>query len=167
MKRRLLLAQPLRSSPGGATPGSIRSRRGAAVVEGTIVLSVFLVIIFATCDLGLAVLRQNALAETARRVARAAIVRGEDSEPQLNDWGPSTYSNTAAHDSEIGATVRPALISMRPASVQVQLTWPDGDNATGQRVTARVSYDHDPILPFLFGGGPLALRGESTMRIEH
>jgi hypothetical protein len=66
----------------------------------------------------------------------------------------------------IAASVRPALVTMRPSSVQVRLTWPDGDNESGQRVTARVSYDHQPIMPFLFGGGPLALYGESTMRIE-
>jgi hypothetical protein len=167
MKRRPLIAGRQQCVRGRDAPGAMRDRCGAALVEGTIVLSVFLVIIFATCDLGLAVLRQNALAEAARRLARAAIVRGEDSEPELNEWGPSTYSNPAAHSSEIGATVRPGLISMPPASVQVQVTWPDGNNATGQRVTARLSYDHDPILPFLFGGGSLALHGESTMRIEH
>lgn len=147
-------------------PGTVGRRCGAALVEGTIVLSVFIVIVFTTCDLGLAVLRQNALAEAARRLARAAIVRGEDSEPQLDDWGPATYSNSAAHNSMMAATVRPALVTMRPSSVQVRLTWPDGDNESGQRVTARVSYDHQPIMPFLFGGGPLELHGESTMRIE-
>jgi Flp pilus assembly protein TadG len=161
------IAAPRFPARAGGAPAPPPRRRGAALVEGTLVLGVFLVIIFATCDLGLAVLRQNALAEAARRLARAAIVHGADAEPQLSVWGSSAYANNAAHDSEVGATVRPALISMRPASVQVRLTWPDAGNRTGQRVTARVSYDHDPILPYLFGGGPLALHGESTMRIEH
>ena len=167
MSSRPPTAERQRSDRGLGAPRRTPERHGAALLEGTLVLGVFLVIIFATCDLGLAVLRQNALAEAARRLARAAIVHGADAEPQLDVWGPSTYSNNGAHDSRIGRTVRPALISMRPASVQVRLTWPDGGNESGQRITARVSYDHDPILPYLFGGGPLALHGESTMRIEH
>ncbi len=167
MRRRADIAEqhPQDSRPWAAS--SAHRRRGAALVEGTLVLGVFLVIIFAICDLGLAVLRQNALAAAARRLARSAIVHGDSAGPQLSEWGPATYVDTAAHASEPAAAVRPVLVTLNPANVSINVTWPDGGNRTGQRVTAVVTCQHAPILPFLFGSGPLQLRGDSTMRIEH
>jgi Flp pilus assembly protein TadG len=167
MRRRANVPEhyPQASRSWAASPA--HRRRGAALVEGTLVLGVFLVIIFATCDLGLAVLRQNSLAAAARRLARAAIVHGDNAGPQLSEWGPAAYVQTAAHASEPAAAVRPVLVTLNPANVSINVTWPDGGNKTGQRVTAVVTYQHAPILPFLFGSGPLQLRGESTMCIEH
>jgi len=143
------------------------ARSGAAIVEGAIVLAVFLTIVFALFDLGLAVLRENALAEAARRLAREAIVHGALSEPQRNAWGPAGYTGTAADDSEIADAIRPALITMNPADVSIDLNWPDDDNRTGDRVSVVVQCDHRTILPRVFGASTLELRGESTMRIEH
>lgn len=143
------------------------SRQGAALLEGTIVLGVFLVIILVVFDLGLAVLRQNTLAEAARRLARAAVVRGASAAPQMPSWGPAAYLQNASHNSEPADVVRPVLVTLPPESVTVTLAWPDGGHRTGQRVTAAVACSHEPILPLLFGGGPLVLRAESTMRIEH
>ena len=56
-------------------------RPGAALLEGTIVLAVFLTIIFAMFDIGLAVMRQNSLAEAARRLARTAILLPPNTRP--------------------------------------------------------------------------------------
>ena len=167
MKRRASHSESDRLDRMAGAALSVRQRRGTALVEGTIVLGVFLVIILATCDFGLAVLRRNALAEAARRVTRAAIVHGDNAGPQLSEWGPNTYTNTAADNSEIAAAARPVLVTLSPANVSINTSWPDGGNKTGQRITAVVTYQHVPMLPFLFGSSPLQLRGESTMRIEH
>ena len=142
-------------------------RHGVALVESSIVLTVFLVIIFAMFDLGLAVMRENTLAEAARRLARAAAVHGEKAAPERSTWGPARHTATAAVDSEIAATIRGSLVTLDPASVQIDITWPDGENRVGDRVTVAVTYQHHTTLPFLFGSGPLELCGESTMRIEH
>ncbi|MFO1092919.1 MAG: TadE family protein [Planctomycetaceae bacterium] len=143
------------------------TRYGAAVLEGVIVLTVFLTMVFALFDLGLAALRQNALAEGARRLAREAIVHGDLAGPQRTSWGPAQFTGTAADASEIGRAIRPALVTLNPADVQVQITWPDNDNSSGDRVSIRVACAHRTILPRLFGSSTLQLRAESTMRIDH
>ena len=143
------------------------ARTGAALLEGTIVLAVFLTIIFAMFDLGLAVMRQNSLAEAARRLARTAIVHGDLAPPEHSSWGPLAYSGTADDDHEIADAVRAGLITMNPGEVSVSVTWPDGDNRTSDRVIVSVEYPHRTILPSLFGSASMNLRAESTMRIEH
>jgi len=143
------------------------ARTGAALVEGAIVLGVFLTIIFAMFDLGLAVMRQNSLAEGARRLARTAIVHGDLAAPEMTIWGPLSYSGSAGENHEIAAALRPGLVTMNPDDVSIEVTWPDGDNRTGDRVLVRVEYAHRTILPSLFGSSSLPLRAESTMRVEH
>lgn len=142
------------------------ARRGVALAEGAIVLGVFLLFIFGVCDLGLAVLRQNALVESARRLARAATVHGEKAGPQLAVWGSTAHSGTADGSDGFADVVRPILVTMAPAAVSIDVTWPDGDNRSGDRVQVTLTYHHSPTVPFLLGTGPLTLRGESTMRIE-
>jgi hypothetical protein len=159
---------PRHASHSGLRPaGEHCARRGAALLEGTIVLAVFLTIIFAMFDLGLAVMRQNSLAESARRLARTAIVHGDLAPPEYTAWGPLQYSGTADDDHEIANAVRTGLITMSPADVTIDVTWPDGDNRSGDRVVVSLEYPHRTILPSLFGGSSLNLRAESTMRVEH
>ena len=146
---------------------AVRGRCGAALVEGTIVLAVFLTIVFALFDLGLAVMRENSLAEAARRLARAAIVHGDLAEPEQNSWGPARYSGTAADDTEYAEAIQLALVTIDPADVEIEITWPDNDNQTGDRVTVAVRYDHHTILPRVLGASTMELVGRSTMRIEH
>jgi hypothetical protein len=161
-------ARQRRASPVRQMPeGELCARAGAALLEGTIVLAVFLTIIFAMFDLGLAVMRQNSLAEAARRLARTAIVHGDLAPPEHTAWGPLEYTGTADEDHEIADAVRAGLVTMNPADVSINVTWPDGDNRTSDRVIVAVEYPHRTILPYLFGGSALNLRAESTMRIEH
>jgi hypothetical protein len=128
---------------------------------------VFLTIIFAMFDLGLAVMRQNSLAEAARRLARTAIVHGDLAPPEHTAWGPNQYTGTADEDHEIADAVRAGLVTMNPAEVTIAVSWPDGDNRSGDRVIVAVEYPHRTILPSLFGSSALNLRAESTMRVEH
>jgi Flp pilus assembly protein TadG len=60
---------------------SCSKRRGAVILEGAIVICVFLVILLGTLDLGLAILRNNTLSEATRRLARAASFQGEKPAP--------------------------------------------------------------------------------------
>ena len=145
----------------------VGSRRGAALVEGAIVLTVFLTIIFAMFDLGLAVMRENTLAEAARRLAREASLRGEKAAADRPLWGPASRIETADAPTDLASTARSKLLMVDPADVQIEVTWPDGRNRSGDRVTVVLTYQHHTTLPFLFGSEPLELRGESTMRIEY
>jgi len=142
-------------------------RRGAAIVEAAVVLGVFLTLLLGCLDLALAVLRNNALAEGARRLARTAIVRGENSSSLHTSWGPATYRGTANENTDYATAIRDALIVVNRADVQFQLEWPDGGNAAGQRVKTMLTSKYRPILTSLFGVTPYSLQATSVMRIEH
>jgi hypothetical protein len=161
--------RPVRKAAGRVELGTTsfgQARRGAALVEGAIVLTVFLTIIFALFDLGLAVMRENTLAEAARRLAREASLRGEKAALDRPLWGPAPRVEAADAATEVANTARSKLLMVDPADVQVEISWPDGRNRSGDRVTVVLTYEHHTTLPFLFGSEPLELRGESTMRIE-
>jgi len=148
-------------------PRSPHSRRhGVAAVEAAVVLTTFLVVLFALFDVAVASARSNALSESACRAARTAIVRGKKS-PAASRLGPTAWSGTAAGSHVISQAIRPLLITMPPGQVQVRLTWPDGGNAIGQRVRVEVSYRQQNSVPFVFGSAPWPLHASSTMRIVH
>lgn len=165
--RRVANPSCARRSVGRPAPGVDAVRGGMVLVEATIVLGVFLLFIFAVCDLGLAVLRQNSLAEAARRLAREATVHGARATPQRTEWGPDVYEGTAADTNDYAAVVRPVLVTVDPADVSLRLRWPDGGNRSGERVEVRLTYRHHPIAPTLLGYGRITLRGEAAMWIEH
>lgn len=143
------------------------NRRGAVIVEGAVVLGVALLVLFAILDLGLAVLHYNALSEGARRVARAAIVRGAMAEPAMTAWGPKPFTGTGASESEIAASLQPALAAIDPSRVTLQVEWLDGDNQPGDRVQVTVSESYLPVVPFFSMQGAIQLRAVSSMRIQH
>lgn len=142
-------------------------RRGAALVEGAVVVSVTLVLLFGMLDLGLAVLRHNCLCEAARRTARRAAVHGAKAPPEQSVWGPAQYVGTAADATEMAAVVRTALVTMEPSQVALIADWPDDSNHPGGTVRVELTYDHQPMLPFLFGSLPLTLKSVAYMQIAH
>jgi Flp pilus assembly protein TadG len=146
---------------------SPQSRRGTTTVESAIVLSTLLLLLFALFDLGLAAFRYNTLAAVTRRIAREAIVRGDAAPPDRSAWGPGAYVGTAADASEIASIASPLLVTMTNSDVAIQMSWPDGDNAEGDRVQVRLTYVHHPFVPFLSIGSFLNLQAETTMRLVH
>lgn len=144
-----------------------RTRRGAAIAEAAIVMGVFLLILLGSVDLALVVLRDNALADAARQLARTAIVRGDRAGVVTAPWGPEAYTGTAGDDTPYAAVIRQTLVTLDPEAVQIRLVWPDGGNAYGDRVEATVTTEHRPLVPSLFGSAPYRLSATSTMPIEH
>jgi Flp pilus assembly protein TadG len=144
-----------------------RERRGVVAVEGAIVLSTLMLLLFVLLDLGLAVCRYNVLSATARNLARAAIVRGADAAPQLAAWGPNPYSGNAADSSAMATVAASWLATMNPGDVTMQLIWPDGDNQPNHRVTVQLGYNHQFLTSFLSLGNTVSLQAQSTMLISH
>jgi Flp pilus assembly protein TadG len=144
-----------------------RKRRGTSLVETSLVIVVFLTLILGTLDLGLGVLRNNALSQAARQMARQAVVHGSLSS---SPWGPGAYGPVAASDTgAIATALQPYLIGMDPANVTVTVTWPDGGNAPdqGNRVRVALSTPYQPMMTFLFGNPTYTLTATSTMAIAH
>lgn len=144
-----------------------RRRSGTTVVECAVVLSVWLLVVFATFDLTLATFRYNTLSEAARRVARQAVVRGSMSEVEAESWGPEPYLGNAADDDPIAEMARTILPTMDPADVTISLEWLDAGNEPDHRVRVNLQYVHQPLIPFQAFANEFALRGDSVMRISH
>jgi len=144
-----------------------KQRNGVSAVECVVVLSVWLLIIFATFDICLAAFRYDTLSEVARLIARQAIVRGEQSAPESTPWGPETYAGSAADDTEVGQVARTLLPTMNADDVTIQIEWIDGGNAEDDRIYVRVEYVHQPLSPFQVVADGLLLTGNSTMRIAN
>ena len=141
-------------------------RRGATAVEAAVVLPIALLALFAILDLGLASLRYNVLAEAARRLARAAVMRGEETPSEIgNDWGPTEIIATAADSIDPAVTIHPLLPTMDPADVSIRMTWPDATNNAGSRVRVELQYQHQPLVPGFNPWGAIQLESSSQMRI--
>lgn len=134
------------------------------MTETTIVLMVFLLLVFGMIDLGVMVARSQSLAEAARNGARASIVRGEFAQSPL---GPTAISGVAADSNPVADALRQQLVLMDPKEVRISVTWPDGGNKFNQRVHVTVSADFTPIMTYIFGSPTWTLHGDSEMRIAH
>ncbi|MGC3969943.1 MAG: pilus assembly protein [Pirellulales bacterium] len=145
---------------------SCHHRRGTTIVESAIGLSVLLLVLIGSLDVGLATARHDLLSTAARHLAREAAVHGDSASPERTTWGPATLVHTAGDGSEVAAAVAAVLPTMSANDVTVELEWPDGTNETGDRVVVRLSYVHQGAVLLGLGNG-LPLKSESTMRITH
>jgi Flp pilus assembly protein TadG len=164
-----------------------RDRRGAALVEAAIMVSLFLLLVFGLLDLGIALFRMHVACEAARQGVRNAIVHGylSGNNSTMNAWGPtpsyypaltsrSLYSGSTFYDvqaayasDELAGTIRPYLSGLDPSTVTIQIRWPDGDNNPGNRVTVTVSAPYRHFVPFLFVDDTVTIGASSTMTIVH
>lgn len=141
------------------------ARFGAAVVESAFVLPILLFMLFAFLDLGLAAIRQNALSDASRRIARQAIIHGGLNPNNATQWGPDPFMGTAATDSPVVATVKAAFPTMNMEDVEVQVSWPDGGNLPGDHVLVTVGYRHEVLVPGMLFWGSLDLTSYTSMQI--
>jgi Flp pilus assembly protein TadG len=142
-------------------------RRGSTLVESTFVLSVCAVLLLGMLEMSLALVRHTAMVETSRSVAREAIVHGSLAAPLLEEWGPETLTISAADDHPAARAARKTLVTINPAEVQLEISWPDGDNQPNQRVRVAANYRHRPVVAIRGWYDELPLEGISTMFVAH
>jgi hypothetical protein len=142
------------------------SRQGATVVETSLVLMAFLLLLFGMLEMGLIVFQRNAVSHAARQVARRAIVRGELAPPEMASWGPVAYTSPASAAGEIAEMVKPLLVGLDLDRTSIQLEWIDGNHRVEDRVRVTVTTLHSPLLLSLFTDS-WSLSGVSTMSIAH
>jgi len=143
------------------------ARRGAVVAETAIVMTVLIALTLGGVDLQIGVYRYNTLSEAARHGARQAMTHGALAPAAYGIWGPGTYVGTVADGSPYANAVQPLLVGFPQNDVNIDVTWPDGSNAVGQRVCYRLSTTYRPLLGFLVGYPTLNLTAVSTMPIAH
>ena len=153
--------------PKLAAQVSKRNRRGAAVLEMSLVLVLFLTLTAGTLDLGIAVFRHNLLSEAARQGARRAIVHGSMAP---NRWGPSTIDVPATAngipivDGPIDG-IQPLLVAFDLDQTRIRVQWPDGSNSPESRVRVTVTTPYVPIILFFLSAHNQS--ASSTMPIAH
>ncbi|WP_254509777.1 TadE/TadG family type IV pilus assembly protein [Anatilimnocola floriformis] len=142
-----------------------RQRRGAVAVESAIILGGLSLLLLGMLELSLMLLNHTTMSEGARRVARAAMVRGDRSPTQV--WGPTKLTLKANDNHAAAEALRSILCAVPAADVQLEIEWLDGDNSAGDRVRVTVQHTHKPIVPAWGWNSGLVLRGSSTMQIAH
>ncbi|MCX7825359.1 MAG: pilus assembly protein [Verrucomicrobiae bacterium] len=129
-------------------------RRGQALVEFAIGLTVLLLLVFGVVDLGRAVFAYNSIAHCAREGTRYAIVHGSQSTAPV---GP------AANDPTLESWVRRFATGLQAARLTVTSTWRNASgvasNDPGSIVTVVVGYNFQPATLFFL---PLSLRSQSS-----
>ena len=140
------------------------TRTGVTTIEFAFVFSVFLFIVLGFFELGVMLVRHNLLADAAERVLREATVRGSESAAQ--QWGPAEIS-TNGSDSMINGVITPSVVMMAANQIQVDVQWPDGNNRPGSRVRVSLSYQHNAIVPYVWGADLLTLQAGCEARVSH
>ena len=148
-------------------PQKAAARSGAVMVEMAIILSVYLLLILGTFDLGIATYRYNTISQAARQGARQAIVHGKLAPPAMAAWGPGTYNGTANDGSVFAQAVTPMLVGFQLNNVTIRVEWLDGGNDIQQRVRYTVTTTYRPILTTVFSSTGYTQSAASTMPIAH
>ena len=133
-----------------------RDRRGAVLVEFSLVLLMLLILVFGIIDFGLGLYAANSLNTAARAGARFAAV--------LQD----PASNTAAIQDTVMSHVTPfGGVHVQRSDITVTVNY-GGVPSTPQSTTVQVKYWYDPITPItkLVGIDSVTLRASARFRAE-
>jgi hypothetical protein len=148
-----------------------KHRRGAAVLEMSIILMTFLVLTMGMLDMGIGVFRYHIVAQAARFGARRAIVHG-DRATQLGSWGTATI-DVAANANGIPIVdgvddgIAPMLVGCDLPQTRIRVEWLEGGNSFEQPVRVTLTSPYTPIFSFIFPIATIDLTASSTMGIAH
>ncbi len=136
-------------------------RRGQALVEFALVAPIFFLLLFAIIDFGRYVYYVQVLNNAAREGTRYAIVHGNLS---VAPTGPPGDPSGAA----VKEVVRKYAVGVIGDStvLDIQPSWPDGDNVRESLVTVIVTYQFRSLIP-LVPLPPIQIQGASTLVINN
>ncbi len=148
-----------------------KHRRGAAVLEMSIILMTFLVLTMGMLDMGIGVCRYHIVAQAARFGARRAIVHG-DRATQLGSWGTATIDVMANANGipivdGVDDGIAPMLIGCDLPQTRIRVEWLEGGNSFEQPVRVTLTSPYTPLFAFIFPIATIDLTASSTMGIAH
>jgi len=161
-----------------------RGERGQSLVEFTIVIPIFLAMLFGIFDLGRVVWANNSLAQAAREGARYAIVRGGSSLTPC-PVGPPGPDAVIPSPSSICPYPSPSKQGVRETALQHAVAGGTGTTVTvcygedcagdvdaavntrGTPVTVRVTSTITLITGSFLGIGNFNAEGSATMLVNH
>jgi hypothetical protein len=153
------------------------------MIEAALTLPLFIILVLGMLDLGLWVFRYHIIGQTARQLAREAIVHGSLAD-RLGPWGPdpigplNCVANPAGDPRDAETRLRDiasrSVIGLNGSDVTFLVEWIDKDDTppgnnpqVGNRVRVSVTATYEPIMTFIFGNPSVTVTGVSTMRIAH
>lgn len=146
-------------------------RRGQALVEFSLAITVFLGMLMGVFDLGRAIFAYNGVSEAARDIARRTSVY------PYSGLGGSNYLGSSLETQAVIATQRGLVPGMQPLSngapdfecvdiagnPSVNNTCGSGDAQDYVRVTVKAVYN--PVTPLVSLIGPITLSSTSTVAV--
>lgn len=134
-------------------------QRGQALVEFSIAVALFLIILMGVLDFGMAIFKYNAVSQAAREIARAASVH------------PGTLDGTNTEVSAVIATQKglvPGLSVAAPFTCvdPVTQTPVSPCNYAVDSVQVKVTAPYKPITPLLGLIGTWTMQGTSSAQIQ-
>ena len=135
--------------------------RGQAMVEFSLVLMVFLVLLMAVFDFGRAVYQNNGVAEAAREIARATSVHPGTDFTTAAGQSSETKAVTAVQKGLIPNLGDPAIVCVDIAGTTLSRECSPGD-----WVKVTISAPYSPIAPFLGLTGTWNLSSSSAIVIQ-
>jgi len=111
------------------------TQKGAYLVEYSMVILIFLLVLFGIMEFGRIITAYNVLSGATREGTRYAIVHG-------------SRSGAAATATDVQTEVRRWCIGLDSSAVTVTTSWPSG-NGVGAPVSVATSYSITPLVGFL------------------
>jgi Flp pilus assembly protein TadG len=129
-----------------------RGRRGNAIVEASLVLTLTIVLLVVILEVGMAMATYQAMTETCRKAVRYAVV---------NPYDETSIKNVAAYGNAAGAGS--SIFGLRPENVTIAVENVDSVNAVIKVTIVRPSYRF--LIPFL-GTSPFSMRVQAVRLLE-
>lgn len=124
-----------------------KKQQGVAMVEFALVAMVFLPILFAIFEIGLAVWVYNNVAESVREGGRYAVVHGKDTRLPTGEAGPDQQGPVTCNNinsESVAAVVCEKALALDPEKLTVTTSWPNG-NYMGNTVIVYGKYAFTPL----------------------
>ena len=118
-------------------------QQGSAAIETALGLTVLITLMLGVIEFSMMTYTYAVYADAARKGVRYAVVHGNDSSICS---GPSTGCTDSTATNVVNAvTSSVSNLSAQAASLNVNVTYPDGSCAPPSRVVVTVSYTYQPI----------------------
>ncbi len=136
----------------------IRGEIGQSLLEYTLVLPVFVVLVLGVIEFGLLYFQYNSVTNAAREGARTGIVMATAACP------------LSCLEDEVEAAALAIAVGLDPDFVDVDVDWPESTNGIPQvsvRVAYRTSYITRMLIEAAGGNGEITLESTATMQREY
>ena len=123
----------------------LRADEGGSLMEFPLISLMFILILFGVVEIGRLVLVDTTVANAARAGVRYAMVHGGDrSGSGVN--GPSASGSTTQVQTVVKNFASAGLLTT--SNLVITVSYPDGTNTPGSRVSVRVTYVYDPLVSY-------------------